>query len=485
MTSFEPPGADTQQAFVFNRRPDGAVRVFSDFVEVPPGRGFVRVAPERRARPARRARRQRLQGLPRGGRSPRARPRRERSWTTLRLGGLSAASLGCVPAAQWVGSRLANPYKHKFAAEGSLFEAPITVPWPPAAYNVGQGRCSVLHLAVPANVGAAPTLGGFVGAGMLASAAGTEGAVTKETALDCVRALRAAGWQPPPQLVAVEVAAEAAIAAAAVAAAAANGAAGDAKGAETRGGGPRGRRRAGGGARGVGAGDGRRRRTRSRARIPRAGCRPARPADAARRSPPPRRPASAARRVRRRTRRRRRSRRRRRRRRLRRGPTPDGDSYAVAGITLDPVRVAGCVAETSRPSVLAGSSRGPRPRPCLPRRWRCVRRTRRSSSSSARTLSGGCARTKCWISEAYRREAREPIRNKARFNSALQEALNGVERRDGGFVPPAVQQRGKSGGHANGGGKTSGEDERRRRLGTSSSGARPRGWTPRRDARGR
>ena len=33
MTSFEPPGADTQQAFVFNRRPDGTVRVFSDFVE--------------------------------------------------------------------------------------------------------------------------------------------------------------------------------------------------------------------------------------------------------------------------------------------------------------------------------------------------------------------------------------------------------------------------------------------------------------------
>jgi hypothetical protein len=95
--------------------------------------------------------------------------------------------------------------------------------------------------------------------------------------------------------------------------------------------------------------------------------------------------------------------------------------------------------------------------------------------------------------EAYAEKAKEPIRNKARFNAALQEALNEValyrfkssynpqklesawfqplrlwsgktvfklflsrnlyrydevERRDGGFVPPPVLQRGKSGGHA-------------------------------------
>ena len=211
---------------MFNRRPDGAVRVFSDFVE---GSTRARV----------RACCSRAEGSPRSTctmpndsrvyprvDAHRAPARRERSWTTLRCGARGVAR--CVPAAQWVGSRLANPYKHKFAAEGSLFEAPITVPWPPAAYNVGQGRCSVL-ISPFRERGDAPTLGGFVGAGMLASAAGTEGAVTKETALDCVRALRAAGWQPPPQLVAVEVAAEAAIAAAAVAAAA-NGAAGDARG---------------------------------------------------------------------------------------------------------------------------------------------------------------------------------------------------------------------------------------------------------------
>ena len=49
--------------------------------------------------------------------------------------------------------------------------------------------------------------------------------------------------------------------------------------------------------------------------------------------------------------------------------------------------------------------------------------------------------------EAYAEKAREPIRNKARFNSALQEALNDIEKRGVAFVPPAIQQRGKSGGH--------------------------------------
>mmetsp|Transcript_10814 Transcript_10814/g.45026 ORF Transcript_10814/g.45026 Transcript_10814/m.45026 type:complete len:527 (+) Transcript_10814:1341-2921(+) len=49
--------------------------------------------------------------------------------------------------------------------------------------------------------------------------------------------------------------------------------------------------------------------------------------------------------------------------------------------------------------------------------------------------------------EAYAEKAREPIRNKARFHSALQEALNDIEKRGVAFVPPAIQQRGKSGGH--------------------------------------
>ena len=50
--------------------------------------------------------------------------------------------------------------------------------------------------------------------------------------------------------------------------------------------------------------------------------------------------------------------------------------------------------------------------------------------------------------EAYAEKAREPTRNKARFNSALQEALDDIEKRGVRFVPPAVHQRGKSGGGA-------------------------------------
>ena len=49
--------------------------------------------------------------------------------------------------------------------------------------------------------------------------------------------------------------------------------------------------------------------------------------------------------------------------------------------------------------------------------------------------------------DAYAEKAREPIRNKARFNSALAEALRDVERRDDGFVPPAVHPRGRAGRH--------------------------------------
>ena len=56
-----------------------------------------------------------------------------------------------------------------------------------------------------------PTLGQFISNG--ARTDGTQNQITKETALECVCALRKAGWQPPPRLVAMEVAAEAAVAA--------------------------------------------------------------------------------------------------------------------------------------------------------------------------------------------------------------------------------------------------------------------------------
>ena len=47
--------------------------------------------------------------------------------------------------------------------------------------------------------------------------------------------------------------------------------------------------------------------------------------------------------------------------------------------------------------------------------------------------------------EAYAEKAREPTRNKARFNSALQEALDDIEKRGGAPVPTGGTVRGKNG----------------------------------------
>ena len=58
---------------------------------------------------------------------------------------------------------------------------------------------------------------------------------------------------------------------------------------------------------------------------------------------------------------------------------------------------------------------------------------------------------------AYAEKAREPVRNKARFNSALNEALRDIEQRDDGFVPPVIAQRGKSGGRGHGHGRGDGD----------------------------
>ena len=223
---FDAPGPDQAQAFVFNRQTDGRVRVFSDFVEgfnpkgascvLMPGGGLTALEVHDA---------ERLQGLPPGwtltSRPPAIGTPVDNSprWNAL------AASMGCVPATQWIGARLANPYKLKAHADlGVPFESPITVPWPPCAYNVGAGRCAAAVSPFPrATPGSAPpTLGAFVSPPTVGGNSSAE-VVTKETALDCVKALRAAGWQPPPQLIAVEVAAEAAIAAAAAAAAAQGG----------------------------------------------------------------------------------------------------------------------------------------------------------------------------------------------------------------------------------------------------------------------
>ena len=77
-----------------------------------------------------------------------------------------------------------------------------------------------------------------------------------------------------------------------------------------------------------------------------------------------------------------------------------------------------------------------------------------------RTRSGGSGGPS-WISKTPTPRAREPIRNKARFNSALAEALRDVERRDDGFVPPAVHPRGRAGRHGRDDPKPTSKDDAR------------------------
>ena len=163
--AFEPPGADQAQAFVFNKRPDGTVRVFSDFVEgFHPREGSCVLTPSGALAPLELHDAERLQGLPPGWTltarppapgMPPADPAPR--WAAL------AASLGCVPAAQWVGSRLAERTSSSTtprARGGAPFDALVTVPWPPAAYNVGAGPRLQPRLPVPRATGALPTLGG-------------------------------------------------------------------------------------------------------------------------------------------------------------------------------------------------------------------------------------------------------------------------------------------------------------------------------------
>ena len=65
--AFEPPGADQAQAFVFNKRPDGTVRVFSDFVEgFHPREGSCVLTPSGALAPLELHDAERLQGLPPG-----------------------------------------------------------------------------------------------------------------------------------------------------------------------------------------------------------------------------------------------------------------------------------------------------------------------------------------------------------------------------------------------------------------------------------
>ena len=492
----EPPGAETSQAFVFNQSAEGEMRVFSDFVDgFHPGDGGAVMDAAGHLAPVEVHDAERLQGLPPGWTltsrppAPGSRVDNAPRWKAL------AASLGCVPASQWIGSRLAKPYELKHDGRGSAFEAPVTVPWPTAAYNVGHGRAHVACSPFPrTNGGTLPTLGGFISGVVGAGGGGgggedrIGGCVTKETALECVKALRAAGWQPPPQLIAVEVAAEAAIAAATAAAVAAGefGAGGGRGGhvghghdardlasqlaaaaaAAAMGGGgaahhasAHGVKRSASGDAGAGGGGSNAGRAAALAALGDVTAAAAL-AEASERSQREQRDHAP-------------------RSKKSRGGGGGGGGTTTVGPSAadpDPERAAGDDADAdddddtfvvgnvtirSRTSAqvvwakLPGHPFWPGLRVELERDDVASETLRMRKENEALVVFFG-ENSFGWVREeqvldfkdSYADKAREPMRNKARFNAALQEAMNELAKRDDAFVPPAIVQKGKSGSHA-------------------------------------
>jgi len=147
-----------RHSFVFNRRPaheGGHIQVFSDVVQgFFPSKGSCALTEAADLSPMEAHDAERLQGLPPGwtltrrpGSAPllsslgdateAANDDESNRWIAL------ASSLGCVPAARWIGQRLAQPYRAKYDATGANaqpFDAPVVVPWPAAAFNTGDGR---------------------------------------------------------------------------------------------------------------------------------------------------------------------------------------------------------------------------------------------------------------------------------------------------------------------------------------------------------
>ena len=218
-------GTNTQ-AFVFNKREtneggDGRMRVFSDVVEgFYPGASSCALTPDGALAPMEVHDAERMQGLPPGW-TLTARPGSAKTTGPLTGNGLVtdtdrwralASSLGCVPAARWIGAKLASPYAAPFdgaQSAATAFEAAAITPWPSAAFNTGDGRTRVRVSPFPCRVDVLPTLGAFISGAGASGSGSARSAVSKETVLECVDAMRRAGWQPPPPLVAVEVAAHA------------------------------------------------------------------------------------------------------------------------------------------------------------------------------------------------------------------------------------------------------------------------------------
>ena len=96
------------------------------------------------------------------------------------------------------------------SSAATAFEAAAITPWPSAAFNTGDGRTRVRVSPFPAV--ASTSYPRWARSSRARARADQEGrsAVSKETVLGSAStAMRRAGWQPPPPLVAVEVAAHA------------------------------------------------------------------------------------------------------------------------------------------------------------------------------------------------------------------------------------------------------------------------------------
>ena len=509
-------GGVNTQAFVFNKREtneggDGRMRVFSDVVEgFYPGASSCALTPDGALAPMEVHDAERMQGLPPGW-TLTARPGSSRTTGVGTGNGLVtdvdrwralASSLGCVPAARWIGAKLASPYAAPFdASAATAFEAAAITPWPSAAFNTGDGRTCVRVSPFPCRVDVLPTLGAFISGAGASGSGSARSAVSKETVLECVDAMRRAGWQPPPPLVAVEVAAHAERTAAgagagerAAPAAAARGdaaaALGPAASAMPPAYGQMGALAGDPGsaaaaqaaalaalapmmaaaaaaeqanlaaqanlsaplaaaslaaARGAGAHEEAPRSKKSKT------SHDARDSSVARRTkdsfsdakdtktPNAHTPSTTKR-------------------EQKDGTTnsdddnDDDDRYTVAGITLAS-RAASQIVWAKLPGhpFWPGIkvNLDPGTRDVVPPETLAMRKEHESLVIFFGENSFGWVREDQVLDfkDAYAEKAREPIRNKARFNSALAEALRDVERRDDGFVPPAVNPRGRAGRH--------------------------------------
>jgi hypothetical protein len=149
------------------------MRVFSDVAEgFHPSAGSCALTPDGALAPMEVHDAERMQGLPPGW-TLTARPGSVNRVTGPGSGnGLEteadrwralASSLGCVPAARWIGTKLANPYASPYdASDAKAFEAAVVVPWPSAAFNAGDGRKGVASSPFPVEVNVLPTLGAFI-----------------------------------------------------------------------------------------------------------------------------------------------------------------------------------------------------------------------------------------------------------------------------------------------------------------------------------